>query len=66
MYECLTWKECYPKTLFPKPWDIAIFISKGKRRETDYERIHGQEKDPELTREEITGSPTLRRARSEG
>ena len=33
MYECITWKECYPKKLFPKPWDIAIFISKGKRRE---------------------------------
>ena len=33
MYECLSWRECYPKTLFPKPWDIANFVSKGKRVE---------------------------------
>ena len=32
MYECLIWGECYPKKEFRKPWDIANYVSQGKRR----------------------------------
>ena len=32
MYECLNWGECYPKSEFSKPWDIANYVSQGKRR----------------------------------
>ena len=33
MYECLSWGDCYPKILFKHPWEIANYISKGKRLE---------------------------------
>ena len=32
MYEILTWQDCYPKSEFKFAWDIADFVSSGKRR----------------------------------
>ena len=33
MYECFSWENCFPKTLFKFPWSIADFTQSGKRRE---------------------------------
>ncbi|ELP92416.1 serine/threonine protein kinase HT1, putative [Entamoeba invadens IP1] len=31
MYECFIWGESYPKTQFKYPWEVADFVSAGKR-----------------------------------
>ncbi|ELP84119.1 serine/threonine protein kinase ppk33, putative [Entamoeba invadens IP1] len=33
MFECLSWKEAYPKKDFKYPWKIAEFVMNGKRLE---------------------------------
>ena len=32
MYECLSWTDAYPKSLFKFAWSIADFITSGQRR----------------------------------
>ncbi|ELP84347.1 protein serine/threonine kinase, putative, partial [Entamoeba invadens IP1] len=33
LYETVTWEEMYPKDVFKYPWDIAAFVTNGKRKE---------------------------------
>ena len=31
LYECFTWGEAYPKSVFKFPWQISAFVQIGKK-----------------------------------
>ena len=31
LYECFTWGEAYPKSVFKYPWDVVSFIGNNER-----------------------------------